>query len=940
MRFHSSSTPQTGPGRHGQNVRLGLLLTESDIPSEQDRQLFFQQFGRQHSFLHRSSQNRFHVFSSTVSEKLAFDSLPVDYFYAPNDWKHRITDDQIRNILLCLNHSRNDFLIISGSLSQFPLAAVSSIRNHTIFSKELGLEFPEGQAGREATGKILRLLPYNHAVTQMNVEEIFREHSVTWTPDPCWPPREPLLRMEVGQIRPILPVTVSISKLNPRVICKEEAPALPATEFIPRFHKQKPLVFVWPMLWVVGGAERNAIEAMRHLKDRYHFVVITMERPHQSQGSLHHQLKDIAEAVYDLGELAPYENYLDMLSDLKQTYQPDLIWTANGSPWFSDNAMEIRELFREVPVVDQQVYDTTRGWILRYREPGVQSFDRFVAINKKIQETFTERFRIDPDRVDLIYHAVNTYRFDPSHYSETDRREYFKKFDLDERRKIFVFAGRLTGQKRPIDFLQLVLKRQQAGDDALFAMVGDGDLTPVVDEFIRQHDLKNLRRIPFVENMAEVFSIASGLILTSEFEGMPIVILEALCMGVPVLATDVGDVKLMLDEYQAGVVIPGIGDVDSIDQNYEAWVANLDNYRENSQANAALVRKRFSGETVAKQYAESWERARQENNQPTRPPSNGVSNLVSIIIPSYNHARFIKTTIDSVLTQSYDRIELIVIDDGSTDDSVKYLREITDPRYSFYCQENQGAHVAINRGLGLASGEYLAILNSDDAFHPDRIKELMAEFRDDPEVELLSTWIEVVDTNGQQLAIKEGWHNLEPWPIAHPELSFQQTDDFGLNLLRGNFVASTSNILMRRSFYNKIGGMRNLHFAHDWDFLMRAAAGGKCKLVPKPLLKYRVHESNTTNSNRAWMLFDICWVLAANLHRFEDSKLFNPSSPQKSMQNLITLYESINLQGNDKVFWAMRAFIQSLRSKGVANPEELLLEDDEFREKFMGYITV
>src|SRR2546430_10505619 len=70
----------------------------------------------------------------------------------------------------------------------------------------------------------------------------------------------------------------------------------------------------------------------------------------------------------------------------------------------------------------------------------------------------------------------------------------------------------------------------------------------------------------------------------------------------------------------------------------------------------------------------------------------------------------------------------------------------------------------------------------------------MSDFRNDQAVELLATWIEVIDATGQQLAIKEGWHNLEPWPIEHPELSFQQTDDFGLNLLRGNFVATTSNI--------------------------------------------------------------------------------------------------------------------------------------------------
>ena len=206
--------------------------------------------------------------------------------------------------------------------------------------------------------------------------------------------------------------------------------------------------------------------------------------------------------------------------------------------------------------------------------------------------------------------------------------------------------------------------------------------------------------------------------------------------------------------------------------------------------------------------------------------------------------------------------------------------------------------------------------------------------------DMLSTWIEVIDASGQLLAIKECWHNLEPWPIDHPELSFEQTDDFGLNLLRGNFVASTSNILMRRSLYHKIGGMRNLRFAHDWDFLLRAASCAKCRLIPKPLLKYRVHEANTINSNRAWMLFDICWVMAANLHRFEGKQIFNSSDPEKCMQDLVTLYESINLQGNDKVFWAMRAFIQSLRHQGVENPEELLLENDDFRQKLIAYISV
>src|SRR2546427_6326963 len=277
---------------------------------------------------------------------------------------------------------------------------------------------------------------------------------------------------------------------------------------------------------------------------------------------------------------------------------------------------------------------------------------------------------------------------------------------------------------------------------------------------------------------------------------MPIVVLEALCMGVPVLATDVGDVKLMLEEYGAGLVISEIGNLDCLEQGYERWVANLDTYRKNAQANAETVRKRFSGEAVARQYAQSWERAVTQTNS-SRHNEQAVTqtnclrhnpNLVSIIIPSYNHARYIDAAIESALGQTYEHIEAIVVDDGSSDDSLNHLVKINDPRFSFYAQENQGAHVAINRGLGLASGEFLAILNSDDVFHPDRIQELMSEFRNDQAVELLATWIEVIDATGQQVAIKEGLHNLEAWPIEHRELSVQTTDYLGLDRLRRDIV--------------------------------------------------------------------------------------------------------------------------------------------------------
>ena len=94
---------------------------------------------------------------------------------------------------------------------------------------------------------------------------------------------------------------------------------------------------------------------------------------------------------------------------------------------------------------------------------------------------------------------------------------------------------------------------------------------------------------------------------------------------------------------------------------------------------------------------------------------------VSVVIPSYNHAAYIREAVDSVLSQSLSDLELIVVDDGSQDESLDILAGYSDRRFHLYTQLNQGAHAAINRGLHAAAGDYLAILNSDDAYHPQRL---------------------------------------------------------------------------------------------------------------------------------------------------------------------------------------------------------------------------
>lgn len=311
---------------------------------------------------------------------------------------------------------------------------------------------------------------------------------------------------------------------------------------------------------------------------------------------------------------------------------------------------------------------------------------------------------------------------------------------------------------------------------------------------------------------------------------------------------------------------------------------------------------------------------------------------VSVVIPSYNHEPYIRQAVESVLAQSHADLELIVVDDGSSDRSLDYLRGVRDDRFRLVEQANAGAHNAINRGLAMAQGEYLAILNSDDIFHPDRLAICLPRLQ--AGVDLVATWLEVIDSKGKVLGVKEGWRNMLPWPTTPPEGRLAAVDAFAINLLQSNFVSTTSNIVFSRKLYESVGGMANLRFAHDWDFLLRAVRGFRCELIERPLLQYRVHATNTISSNRAWMLFEICWIYAVHAGAVMNRLLPAEAGAEFAGAEARFMGSAINLQGNDKVMWMIQQFIDRQRLAGRQDPELLLLDDAVLRQEFISFIVI
>ncbi len=216
---------------------------------------------------------------------------------------------------------------------------------------------------------------------------------------------------------------------------------------------------------------------------------------------------------------------------------------------------------------------------------------------------------------------------------------------------------------------------------------------------------------------------------------------------------------------------------------------------------------------------------------------------VSVVMPAYNHERFVADTVDSVLTQTFGDLELIIIDDGSTDRTAEVIAGFDDPRIHYRHQHNQDAYNALNNGMALARGRYIAIINSDDLYTPGRLERLF-EVAEQGERFVFSD-VEPIDDAGNSLADSE--HPWNHWHRGNRDFYFEENDLYR-GFLHGNFMVTTSNIFMHRSLYEAVGGFAPIRYLHDYDYVFRlllAADGAVRYLHDQRLLRYRIHAGNT-----------------------------------------------------------------------------------------------
>jgi glycosyltransferase involved in cell wall biosynthesis len=212
-----------------------------------------------------------------------------------------------------------------------------------------------------------------------------------------------------------------------------------------------------------------------------------------------------------------------------------------------------------------------------------------------------------------------------------------------------------------------------------------------------------------------------------------------------------------------------------------------------------------------------------------------IDRKVSVIIPNYNYARYVSQAIESVLNQTYSNIEVIVVNNGSTDDSLQVLKEFGD-RICLVNQENLGQSGARKSGLSRANGDFVAFLDADDTWEPQKIEKQLLLFN--PMTQLVYCGIRHFNES-----------HVDDISIHLPQFRGSCASSFidqpGVSIV----LSGESTAIFTRELLEKVGGFDpDLNSAAGWDFFRRCSKFTEFDFVPDALTNYRIHGANMSNN--------------------------------------------------------------------------------------------
>ncbi len=379
-----------------------------------------------------------------------------------------------------------------------------------------------------------------------------------------------------------------------------------------------------------------------------------------------------------------------------------------------------------------------------------------------------------------------------------------------------VYFNRLDSNKNPLDFVAMAKLVTQAAQETgqpvpCFIMAGEGPLEGAMLK--ASADLPNFRYIGLCNDIPALLSLADVVVHPASREGFGLGLVEAMAAGVPVVAYDCGGPQEILNQPATRHLLAPVYDVNSLSQKVQQLLSLEPADREALQQALQARAADFGIERFMDQLTRVYDH---------------MKPLVSVILPVFNGEATILRAVASVLGQSHDRLELILVDDGSTDNTLSQLSRIRDDRLKVISQPNQGVAVARNHAFEQAQGEWIAFLDADDQWLSNKLERELRIIHqhttpDQPACLVTSGYFAV---NDQDALIHQ-----PPMPHLNGDCAQAVLDEEGL------FLPSTT--LVHRQIVEAVGGFKPGCYHEDRVFFIEACQHYPAFSTGERLVLYR-----------------------------------------------------------------------------------------------------
>lgn len=300
---------------------------------------------------------------------------------------------------------------------------------------------------------------------------------------------------------------------------------------------------------------------------------------------------------------------------------------------------------------------------------------------------------------------------------------------------------------------------------------------------------------------------------------------------------------------------------------------------------------------------------------------------ISVIIPSYNHEKYIGEAIESVINQTFKNWELVIIDDGSSDHSIEIIKQYKDQRIKLLTQENHGVAYTLNKGIELAKGKYICFLDSDDVYREDKLEKQLQLI--EKGFDIVTSKIKTIDGSGMEIINSEitRWYN-----------DFDDKKIFGdgqeFNFLRRNSLCKPA-VMIKKEIFDTFGLFReDLLTAYDFHFWLKIIRNVKIARSEETLFFYRWHGENETIKNNPRMKLEVILILKDYLSKLIKENKISKDNYLNYIESFDDFLRSDNLIGLFLPLSVYMAYKKLDSALALVDDEEFLKFIESIQPKF------